>query len=171
MINITQVNVLVSKDLIWSRERNITYLTSILIISALPWWPAKNDERNNIHLLTCVKRQPHLQPAPVLGGHRRSPLSCHRNRRHGGKFSRAVNSDATLRLRQSRLSCTSGVKAGVRSCCLFNFLTSHKSGLSTPLFFRTLSFCFSLLHKNPFSHVPLSTFAHTYFLCLHHSPQ
>lgn len=28
---------------------------------------------------------------------------------------------------------------------------------------------FTLRHKNPFSHFPSSTFAHTYFLCLHRS--
>lgn len=55
-----------------------------------------------------------------------------------------------------RLSCTSSVNTGVRSCCLFNSLTSHKSGLSTLLFsflFFTLSFS-HCLHKNSFSHIP-----------------
>lgn len=151
---------------IWATEgkkKQRLYDQAWLSLSA--GWPARC---NNIHRLTCAKWQLHLHPSAVLGGHRRSPHSCHGNRKQEGKFSRGLNSDTLRHLRQTRLSCTSSAKAGVRSCCLFNFLTSHKSGPSSPSLFHTLSFSFSLLHKNPFSHVPLWTFAHTYFLCLPH---
>lgn len=69
---------------IWSLEKRL-YLPGRSSTSA--GWPARNDECHNIHPLTCAKWQPHLRPSPALGGHRRSPLSCHGNRRHEGKFS------------------------------------------------------------------------------------
>lgn len=85
----------------------------------------------------------------------------------GKKFSSAPYSDALRRLRQTRLSCTSGAKAGVRSCCLFNFPTSHKSGPSAPLFF-TLSLSVSLSRiKTHFRTYPCRhLLTHIFFVCI-----
>lgn len=127
-----------------------------------------------IWLIICAraraKRQLHLLPPPVLRGHRRSPRSCHGNRKQEGKLSRAPNSDTLCRLRQTWLSCTSSAKAGVRSCCLFNFLTSHKRGPSTSLFF-TLSLSLSslislslLVLKNIFTHTLVDICSHIFSL-------
>lgn len=146
----------------WSVEKQC-----IFIIKA-GYWLHQRDECSNILSLTCAKWQLHLRPSPAVGGHRGSPHSCHGNGKQEGNFSWAPNSDTLLRLRQTQLSCTSSVKAGVRSCCLFNFLTSHKSGQSTPLFFtlpllRSFSYVETYFHAYPCGRLL------SHILCLHHS--
>lgn len=145
----------------WSVEKQC-----IFIIKA-GYWLHQGDECSNILSLTCAKWRLHLRPSPAVGGHRGSPHSCHGNRKQEGNFSWAPNSDTLLRLRQTRLSCTSSVKAGVRSCCLFNFLTSHKSGQSTPLFF-TLPLFLSLSYVETYFHTyPCGCLlSHIFFVCI-----
>lgn len=58
------------------------------------------------------------------------------------------------------------VKAGVRSCCLFNFPTSHKNGLSTPLFFTpALSLSLSCLKTHFRTYPGGRLLTHIFFVC------
>lgn len=106
-----------------------------------------------------------LQLSEVTVGHHTVAMGT--RRKQEGNFSWAPNSDTLLRLRQTRLSCTSSVKAGVRSCCLFNFLTSHKSGQSTPLFF-TLPLLLSFSYVETYFHTyPCGCLlSHIFFVCI-----
>ena len=126
-------------------------------------WPVLHDDSTVV-------------PSLVLGGVTAGHCSVAMGTGNTKEILLSTKSDTLRHLRQTWLSYTSSVKAGVRSCCLFNFLTRHRSGLSTPLVFSfalslSLSLCLFLLHKNPFSHIPSRTFGHTYFHCLRRSTQ